>query len=162
MKGLGSCQENEWWIMQAASRNLTSAMCRVIIAQTIASPDPGNVVLHFFRHLYKRVTANLTSRKLWENMPIFPETAWTGCPSPTDPSGGGLVPHICFWQKASASAQAVNVGLVSSHQDGHLSGLTLCNSGNWKWEVASPVWYWESQNSSGHLPVIHVSSTIFH
>lgn len=49
--------------MQAASANLTSVMCWVIIAQTIASPDPRNVVLHFLRHLYKRVTADFTRRE---------------------------------------------------------------------------------------------------
>lgn len=38
--------------MQAASAHPTSVMCWLIIAQTIASPDPGNVVLHFLRHPY--------------------------------------------------------------------------------------------------------------
>lgn len=63
MKGLRPWQEKEWWIMQATSANLTPVMCWVIIAQTIASPDPRNVVLHFLRHLYKRVTVDFTSRE---------------------------------------------------------------------------------------------------
>lgn len=57
--------------MQAASANLTSVMCWVIIAQTIASPDPGNVLLHFLRHLYKRVTVDSTSRENQGNWTAF-------------------------------------------------------------------------------------------
>lgn len=56
--------------MQAASDNLTSVMCWVIIAQTIASPDPGNVLLHFLKRLYKRVTVDFTKRERQENRAV--------------------------------------------------------------------------------------------
>ena len=80
MKGLRPWQETEWWIMQAASANLTSVMCWVIIAQTIASPDPGNVLLHFWGHLYKRMTVDFTSGEKQENWTVFSETARTRMP----------------------------------------------------------------------------------
>lgn len=57
--------------MQAASAHLTSVMCWVIIAQTIACPDPGNVLLHFLRHLYKRVTVDSSSREKQGNWTAF-------------------------------------------------------------------------------------------
>lgn len=80
MKGLRPWQEAEWWIMQAASANLTSVMCWVITAQTIASPDPGDVLLHFFRHLYNSLPVDFTSAEKQENWTVFPETARTGMP----------------------------------------------------------------------------------
>lgn len=58
-----------------------SGMCWVIIAQILASPDLGNVVLHFLRHCQQRVTADLTSGEKQGNEKGFPETEWLGCPS---------------------------------------------------------------------------------
>lgn len=94
--------------MQAASANLTSVMCWVIIAQTIASPDPGNVVLHSLRHLYKRVTAHFTSREKEENWTVFPETAWTRTPTSSWP--------FQVWKQLSHRHLAGHTGVSSNRE----------------------------------------------
>lgn len=58
---------------------------RLSLHKLFRPPDPGNVVLHLLRRLYKRVTADFISREKQENWTVFPETAWAGMPASSWP-----------------------------------------------------------------------------
>lgn len=44
-----------------------------------------------------------------------------------------------FGRRPWCQLQPRNKDLVPSHKDGHVSAMTLGDSGDWKWDVASPL-----------------------
>lgn len=60
-------------------------------------------------------------------------------PPPPGPSKFGNSSLTGIWQDTRVSAPTEKEGLVPSHNDGHLSGMTLSDLEDWKWDVASPI-----------------------
>lgn len=115
------------------SANLTSVMCWVIIAQTIASPDPS---IGFY-------TFSDICTKGWQWIPqVENQGNWDSFSRDgTDWDAHLLLAHRCalssvahVWQEAPGVWSSWEMGLMPSHKGGHLSAVMLGDSGDWKWD----------------------------